>query len=69
MCGTCQDYEAAYEPGTKAYHMYDLVVQRIHVSHDIIFDESKAWDRSLNTKDAIARTNSSSSTPQAIMFP
>jgi hypothetical protein len=70
MCGACQDYEAAYEPGTKAYHMYDPVVQRIHVSRDMVFDERKSWDMSSNTEDAIACTNSSSSTPpQSIMFP
>ncbi|KAF0925857.1 hypothetical protein E2562_018496 [Oryza meyeriana var. granulata] len=32
-----------YEPGSKAYRAYDLVAQRVHVSHDIVFDEATQW--------------------------
>jgi hypothetical protein len=29
-----------YEPGAKAYRVYDPVARRVHVSRDIIFDEN-----------------------------
>ncbi|WVZ83459.1 hypothetical protein U9M48_030605 [Paspalum notatum var. saurae] len=32
-----------YEPGSKAYRVYDPVAGRLHVSRDIIFDEAKGW--------------------------
>ena len=32
-----------YEPGSKAYRVYDLATQRVHISHDIIFDEAAQW--------------------------
>lgn len=32
------------EPGTKAYRLFDLVTQKIIVSRDVIFDETKGWD-------------------------
>ncbi|WVZ91404.1 hypothetical protein U9M48_037581 [Paspalum notatum var. saurae] len=33
-----------YEPGSKAYRLYDPVARRLHVSRDVVFDESKGWD-------------------------
>ncbi|WVZ48804.1 LOW QUALITY PROTEIN: hypothetical protein U9M48_000211 [Paspalum notatum var. saurae] len=33
-----------YEPGSKAYRLYDPVARRLHVSRDVIFDEGKVWD-------------------------
>lgn len=33
-----------YEPGSKAYRCYDTNTQRLHISRDIVFDESKHWD-------------------------
>ena len=33
-----------YEPGSAAYHVYDPVKNRVHVSRDIIFDEGARWD-------------------------
>ncbi|WVZ81780.1 hypothetical protein U9M48_029122 [Paspalum notatum var. saurae] len=32
-----------YEPGSKAYRVYDPVGGRLHVSRDDIFDEAKGW--------------------------
>ena len=29
-----------YEPGSKAYRVYDPVTRRVHISRDIIFDET-----------------------------
>lgn len=29
-----------YEPGSKAYHAYDPMTRRVHISRDIIFDEA-----------------------------
>ena len=29
-----------YEPGSKAYRLYDPTTKRVHVSRDVIFDES-----------------------------
>jgi hypothetical protein len=33
-----------YEPGSKAYHLYDPAGGRVHVSRDIIFDENASWN-------------------------
>ena len=33
-----------YEPGGKAYRLYDPTTKRVHVSRDVIFDESAGWD-------------------------
>lgn len=31
------------EPGTKAYRVYDPVTDRVYVSLDVVFEESKCW--------------------------
>jgi hypothetical protein len=46
-----------YEPGAKAYRVYDPVAQRVHVSRDIIFDENRSWDWSVTMVDATARAS------------
>jgi hypothetical protein len=33
-----------YQFGSKAYHFYDPVTERVHVSCDAIFDESARWN-------------------------
>ncbi|CAO2146167.1 unnamed protein product [Urochloa humidicola] len=33
-----------YEPGAKAYRVFDPVARRIHISRDIVFDEDASWD-------------------------
>ncbi|KAF8725661.1 hypothetical protein HU200_020204 [Digitaria exilis] len=33
-----------YEPGTKAYRLYDPGADRVHVSRDVVFQEERAWD-------------------------
>jgi hypothetical protein len=33
-----------YEKGTKGYRLYDPVAKKLHISRDVIFEESKAWD-------------------------
>ena len=33
-----------YEPGTKAYRLFDPIKKRVHVTRDVVFDEGKAWD-------------------------
>jgi hypothetical protein len=33
-----------YAEGAKAYWILDPVMQRVKVSHDIIFDEGRGWD-------------------------
>lgn len=40
-----------YEPGSKAYHVYDPTSRRVHASRDVIFDEDAWWDWS---KDSVA---------------
>jgi hypothetical protein len=32
-----------YEPRTKAYRLYNLVTNRVHVSRDVVFEEGRAW--------------------------
>ena len=32
-----------YEPGSKAYRLYDPMKKRIHVSRDVVFDEGEGW--------------------------
>ena len=29
-----------YEPGSKAYQVYDTVTQRVHISRDLVFEEA-----------------------------
>jgi hypothetical protein len=33
-----------YEPGTKGYQAFDPVTSRVHISRDVVFDESAPWD-------------------------
>jgi hypothetical protein len=33
-----------YEPGTKAYRLYNPVTDRVHVSRDVVFEEGRAWN-------------------------
>jgi hypothetical protein len=33
-----------YEPGSKAYRVFDPVVNRVHVTRDAVFEEDAAWD-------------------------
>lgn len=33
-----------YEPGSKAYRVYDPATRRIHISRDVIFDEEARWE-------------------------
>ena len=33
-----------YEQGSKAYRVYDPVTGKLHVSRDVVFDESRGWD-------------------------
>ncbi|XBI71622.1 hypothetical protein VPH35_065793 [Triticum aestivum] len=41
-----------YEPGSKAYRVYDPATHRVHVSRDVVFDESASWDWSNETAGA-----------------
>ena len=38
------------EPGSKAYRLYDPITKKVFVSRDVVFDEKKAWDWSVSTK-------------------
>jgi transposase InsO family protein len=40
-----------YEPGSKAYRVYDPVAKRIHVTRDMVFDESSQWNWTENGDD------------------
>jgi hypothetical protein len=42
-----------YEPGTKAYRLYNPVTDRVHVSRDVVFKEGNAW----NWNQGGAKTN------------
>lgn len=32
-----------YEPGSKAYRVYDPATRRVHISRDVVFDEAAQW--------------------------
>jgi hypothetical protein len=32
-----------YEPGSKAWRFYNPVTRHVHVSHDAVFEEDRAW--------------------------
>lgn len=40
-----------YEPGAKAYRVFDPVARRVHVTRDIVFDEAAQWDWSAWSED------------------
>ncbi|XP_062224419.1 uncharacterized protein LOC133922912 [Phragmites australis] len=33
-----------YQPGVKAYRLYDPTTGRVHITRDVVFREDKAWD-------------------------
>jgi hypothetical protein len=33
-----------YESISKVYHAYDSITKRVHVTHDVVFDEQAQWD-------------------------
>jgi hypothetical protein len=35
-----------YEKGTKAARVYDPMTKRVHITHDVVFDEDDQWDLS-----------------------
>lgn len=32
-----------YEPGSKAYRLYDPEARRVHISRDVVFQEQEEW--------------------------
>jgi hypothetical protein len=42
-----------YEPGSKAYRLYDPVAKRVLVSRDVVFDEGRAWDWKSTTEPVV----------------
>jgi hypothetical protein len=34
----------SYKSGSKAYHVYDLVTNHVHVTRDVVFNEQAQWD-------------------------
>jgi hypothetical protein len=34
----------SYEPGSKAYRVYDSVSKKVHVTRDVVFDEQVQWN-------------------------
>jgi hypothetical protein len=43
-----------YEPGSKAYRLYDPVAKRVVVSRDMVFDEGTTWDWSSDAEPTVA---------------
>jgi hypothetical protein len=33
-----------YDSGSKAYHAYDPVTKRVHVTHNMVFNEQSQWE-------------------------
>ncbi|KAK3133758.1 hypothetical protein QOZ80_6AG0540590 [Eleusine coracana subsp. coracana] len=54
-----------YEPWSKAYHLYDPVGKKVHVSRDVVFDEGASWDWTMVSGGAGA---ASSSNPAVFEF-
>ena len=40
---SCRMVFVGYEPGSKAYQVYDPSTRRVHISRDVVFDEAAAW--------------------------
>ena len=40
----CKVVFIGYQDGAKAYHFYDPVAERVHVSRDVVFNEGACWD-------------------------
>lgn len=55
-----------YEPGSKAYRLYDPVGKKVHVSRDVVFDEQASWEWSVASGGA--GVASSSRTPAVFEF-
>jgi hypothetical protein len=34
-----------YEPGSKAYRVFDPKARRVHISRDVVFDEAASWSQ------------------------
>lgn len=43
-----------YEPGSKAYRVYDPVRKRLHITRDVVFDEAASWNWAEIGSDAAA---------------
>jgi hypothetical protein len=43
-----------YEPGSKAYLVYDPVTRRVHVSRDVVFEEAAQWTWTEGQRDEAA---------------
>jgi hypothetical protein len=41
-----------YEPGSKAYRVYNPATRCVHVSRDVVFNESASWDWSEHEAEA-----------------
>jgi hypothetical protein len=46
----CKMIFVGYERGSKAYRVYDPATRRVHVTHNVVFDESAQWDWSEGAK-------------------
>lgn len=47
MCPKCLSIKmvfVGYETWTKGYRVYDPISRKLHISRDVIFEESKGWD-------------------------
>jgi hypothetical protein len=42
-----------YEPGSKAYQLYDPVAKHMLVSRDVVFDKGRAWDWKSTTEPVV----------------
>jgi hypothetical protein len=48
----CKMIFVGYESGSKAYRAYDPIMKRVHVTHDVVFDEQAQWDWGSGSDDS-----------------
>jgi len=44
-----------YEPGSKAYRLFDPTTRRVHISRDVMFDEGGQWSWAIRAATSSSR--------------
>lgn len=62
MCGSCKDnyttnQQIGYGTCSKAYRVYDPKNHKVHISHDVLFEEEKGWNWEKHVDGSTSQTN------------